>query len=75
VFEPRQTSWEDSGTHPTFYQTATGGSYPGVKPPEREAEHSDPSSKTVKLSLYFFLAEHHAMKVYCGSGCVAPLIL
>jgi hypothetical protein len=30
--------------------------------------------KEVKLPLCF-LTEHHAMKAYWGSGCVAPLIL
>jgi hypothetical protein len=29
----------------------------------------------VNLSLCFFLAEHHAMKAYWGSGGIAPLIL
>jgi hypothetical protein len=29
----------------------------------------------VKLSLCFFLTEHHAMKMYWGSGCIAPHIL
>jgi hypothetical protein len=26
----------------------------------------------VKLSLYFLLTEHHAMKAYWGSGSIAP---
>jgi hypothetical protein len=29
----------------------------------------------VKLSLCFFFTEHHAMKTYCGSGGIGPLIL
>jgi hypothetical protein len=29
----------------------------------------------LQLSLWFFLTEHHAMKAYCGSGGIAPLIL
>jgi hypothetical protein len=29
----------------------------------------------IKLSLCFFLTEHHAMKAYWGSGDMAPLIL
>jgi len=29
----------------------------------------------VKMSLCFFLTEHHAMKAYWGSGGIAPRIL
>jgi hypothetical protein len=29
----------------------------------------------VKLSMCFFLTEHHAVKAYCGSRCIAPRIL
>jgi hypothetical protein len=29
----------------------------------------------VKLSLCFFLTDHHAMKAYCGSGGIAPHII
>jgi hypothetical protein len=32
-------------------------------------------SKNVKLSLCFFLTEHHAMKAYWGSAGIAPHIL
>jgi hypothetical protein len=31
--------------------------------------------KIVKLSLCFFLTEHHAIEEYCGSEGTAPLIL
>jgi len=31
--------------------------------------------KKVKLSLCYFLTEHHAMKAYWGSACIAPRIL
>jgi hypothetical protein len=31
--------------------------------------------KNVKLSLYFLLTEHHAMKAYWGSGIITPRIL
>jgi hypothetical protein len=31
--------------------------------------------KKWKLSLCCFLTEHHAMKAYCESGCIAPRIL
>jgi hypothetical protein len=38
----------DSGAHPASYPTGTRGSFPGVKRPEREADHSPPSSVEVK---------------------------
>jgi hypothetical protein len=38
----------DSGVHPTSYAVGTGGSFPGVKPPGREADHSPPTSAEVK---------------------------
>jgi len=28
-----------------------------------------------KVVPVLFLTEHHAMKAYCGSGCIDPLIL
>jgi hypothetical protein len=37
-----------SGVHPTSYPMGTGGSFPGVKRPGREADHSPPSSAEVK---------------------------
>jgi hypothetical protein len=37
-----------SGVHPTSYTMGTGGSFPGVKLPEREADHSPPTSAGVK---------------------------
>jgi hypothetical protein len=38
-----------SGAHPTFYTVGTGGSFPGGKArPERDADHSSPSSAEVK---------------------------
>jgi hypothetical protein len=41
----RQTG---SGVHPTSYPMSTGGSFPGVKRPWREADHSPPTSVEVK---------------------------
>jgi hypothetical protein len=38
----------DSGTHPASYPMGTRGSFPGVKRPGREAEHSLSSSAKVK---------------------------
>jgi hypothetical protein len=36
------------GAHPASYAVGIRGSFPGVKWPEREAEHSPPSSAKVK---------------------------
>jgi hypothetical protein len=59
---------EFEGLLPCSQQFATG-LYP--KP-----DASSPQLKVkVKLSLCFFLTEHHAMKAYSGSGCIAPSIL
>jgi hypothetical protein len=37
-----------SGVHPSSYTMGTGSSFPGVKRPEREADHSPPTSAEVK---------------------------
>jgi hypothetical protein len=37
-----------SGVHQTSYTRGTGGSFPGVKQPVREADHSTPASAEVK---------------------------
>jgi hypothetical protein len=56
VFEP----WEcqefsvlhvvhtSSEVHPTSYPMGNGGSFPGVKRPRREADHSPPTNAEVK---------------------------
>jgi hypothetical protein len=42
-----------SGVHPTSYTMGTGGSFPRVKRPEREADHSPPASVEVnKMWIY-----------------------
>jgi hypothetical protein len=38
----------DSEAHPAPYPMGTGGSFPGVQRPGREASHSPPSSAEVK---------------------------
>jgi hypothetical protein len=38
-----------SGVHPTSYPMGTGGSFPGVKRPGREADHSPPASTEAKI--------------------------
>jgi hypothetical protein len=44
-----------SGAQPASYQMGTRGSFPGLKRPGREADHSTPSSAEVKewVELYF----------------------
>jgi hypothetical protein len=37
-----------SGVHPNSYPMGTGGSFPGVMRPGREADHSPPTSAEVK---------------------------
>lgn len=37
-----------SGAQPAFYKISTGGDFPGVKWPEREADHSAPITPAVK---------------------------
>jgi hypothetical protein len=41
----------DSGAHPASYPMGTGGSFPGVKRPGREAGRSPPTSAEVKNTL------------------------
>jgi hypothetical protein len=42
--------WGSGGIAPASYPMGTGGSFPGVKRPGREADHSPPSSAEVKNS-------------------------
>jgi hypothetical protein len=44
-----------SGAHPAFYPMGTRGSFPGVKLPGREADHSLPSSAEVKECVELYL--------------------
>jgi hypothetical protein len=44
-----------SGAHLDSYQMGTRGSFPGVKLPGREAEHSPPSSVEVKERVELYL--------------------
>jgi hypothetical protein len=49
-----------SEAHPASYPMGTGGSFPGVKRPGREADHSPPSSAEVKecVELYLLFPIH-----------------
>jgi len=44
-----------SGAHPASYPTCAGDSFPGVKGPGREADHSPPSNVEIKecVEIYF----------------------
>jgi hypothetical protein len=44
-----------AGTHPASCPLGTGGSFPGIKRPGREADHSPPSSATVKECVELYL--------------------
>jgi hypothetical protein len=47
-FSPLRSVQTGSGAHPTFYPMGTGGFLPGIKRPERETDHSIPTSAEVK---------------------------
>jgi hypothetical protein len=47
-FSLHQRVQNGSGAHPASYPMGTRGSFPGVKWPEREADHSPPSTAEVK---------------------------
>jgi hypothetical protein len=44
-----------SGAHPASYPMGTRGSFPGAKQPEREADHSPPTSSEVKEWVELYL--------------------
>jgi hypothetical protein len=47
-FSPHPRVQTGSAVHPASYPMGTKGSFPGVKLPGREADHSTPSSTEVK---------------------------
>jgi hypothetical protein len=53
VMETYNTLKTGSGVHQTSYTMGTGGSFPGVKRPRREADHSPPTSAEVKKMLIY----------------------
>jgi hypothetical protein len=55
------------GAHPASCRMGTGGSFPGVKRPRREADHSPPSSAEVKNGVRKGLLSLHN-RVQTGSG-------
>jgi hypothetical protein len=48
--------------HPTSYTMGTGISFPGVKRPRREADHSPPTSAEVKKMWIYTSTSQYAMK-------------
>jgi hypothetical protein len=47
-----------SGVQPASYLMSTGESFPGVKRPEREADHSPPTSAEVKKTWIHTFSHH-----------------
>jgi hypothetical protein len=63
---------------PPCTHTPLVGVIPQDRPPRGGAEDSYSfhcNSGKVRLSLCFFVTEHHTMKAYCGSRAIAPHIL
>jgi len=51
-----------SGAHPVSYPMGARGSYPGGKAPEREADHSPPSTAEVKECVELYL--HYTIRLH-----------
>jgi hypothetical protein len=54
-----------SGAHPASYPMDNRGSFPGVKRPGREADHSPPSSAEVKNAWSYNSAPQYAFMAWC----------
>jgi hypothetical protein len=54
-----------SGAHPASYPMATGGSFPGVKRPGREADNSPPSSAEVKNARSYTSTPQYVFVAWC----------
>jgi hypothetical protein len=48
-FSPRHGVQTGTGVHTASYPMGTSGSYSGIRRPERERDHSPPSSTEVKM--------------------------
>jgi hypothetical protein len=53
-----------SGAHPPSYAMGIRGSFPGVKRPGREADHSTPSSAEVKECVELYLHSQYAFMTW-----------
>jgi hypothetical protein len=54
-----------SGAHPAFYPMGTGGTFPGVKRPGREADHSPQTSGDVKKTLIYTATPPYVFMAWC----------
>jgi hypothetical protein len=54
-----------SGAHPASYTMGTRDSFPGVKRPGREADHSPPSSAEVKNAWSYISTPQYAFMAWC----------
>jgi hypothetical protein len=51
--------------NPASYPLVTGGYFPGVKRPRREADHLPPSSAEVEESVKLYLHSQYVFMVWC----------
>jgi hypothetical protein len=51
-----------SEAHPAYYTMGTEGAIPGVKRPEREADHSPPTSAEVKKKWIYTYTPHTPLR-------------
>jgi hypothetical protein len=54
-FSPLQSVQTGSSAHPLSYPMSIGDSFPGLKRPRREADHSPPPSAAVKNGVELYL--------------------
>jgi hypothetical protein len=54
-----------SGAHPASYPMGTRGSFPGVKLPGREADHSPPSSAEIKNARSYASTPQYFFTAWC----------
>jgi hypothetical protein len=54
-----------SGAHPASYAMGTGGSFPGVKRPGREANHSPPPSAEVNNAWRYTSTPQYTFMAWC----------
>jgi hypothetical protein len=64
-----------SGSHPTSYPMGTRGSFPGLKRPRREADHSPPYSAEVKNEWSYTSTPQYAFMAWCSVKAQGQLYL
>jgi hypothetical protein len=55
-----------SGAHPASYTMGPRGSFPGVKQPEREADHSPPCSAEIENAWSYTFTPQYAFMPWCS---------